>query len=55
MRAFVGFGHPARPPRHAARSVGLGKPGFGRTPVPTPCEKFIEAWESWADAGAPCP
>lgn len=30
-------------------------PGFGRAPVPTPYEEFIKAWETWADAGAPCP
>jgi hypothetical protein len=30
-------------------------PGFGRAPIPTPREKFLEAWETWASAGAPCP
>jgi hypothetical protein len=30
-------------------------PGFGRAPVPTPREKFLAAWETWAKAGAPCP
>jgi hypothetical protein len=30
-------------------------PGFGRTPVSTPYEAFIAAWETWAAAGAPCP
>ena len=30
-------------------------PGFGRAPVPTPRDKFIAAWETWAQAGAPCP
>ena len=30
-------------------------PGFGRAPVPTPYATFIDAWETWAAAGAPCP
>ncbi len=30
-------------------------PGFGRAPVPTPRSQFLEAWELWAAAGAPCP
>jgi hypothetical protein len=30
-------------------------PGFGRAPVSTPRDKFLEAWETWARAGAPCP
>jgi len=30
-------------------------PGFGRAPVPTPHAEFVAAWESWAEAGAPCP
>jgi hypothetical protein len=30
-------------------------PGFGRAPVPVPRAKFIEAWETWQNAGAPCP
>ena len=30
-------------------------PGFGRAPVPTPRETFLDAWETWARAGAPCP
>ncbi len=30
-------------------------PGFGRAPVPTPRAKFLDAWETWARAGAPCP
>ncbi len=31
------------------------KPGFQREPVSTPYEKFIDAWETWDRAGAPCP
>jgi hypothetical protein len=31
------------------------QPGVGRTPVPTPYDEFIAAWETWARAGAPCP
>jgi len=30
-------------------------PGFGRAPVSTPRDTFLAAWESWANAGAPCP
>jgi len=30
-------------------------PGFGRAPVSVPRERFLEAWETWARAGAPCP
>jgi hypothetical protein len=30
-------------------------PGFGRAPVPTPRAQFLEAWDTWARAGAPCP
>jgi len=30
-------------------------PGFGRAPVPTPRAAFLDAWETWARAGAPCP
>lgn len=30
-------------------------PGFGRAPVSTPYPAFIAAWETWANAGAPCP
>ena len=30
-------------------------PGAGRTPVATPRAQFIQAWETWAQAGAPCP
>jgi hypothetical protein len=30
-------------------------PGFGRAPVSTPYATFIEAWETWTAAGAPCP
>jgi hypothetical protein len=31
------------------------EPGFGRAPVSTPYATFIDAWETWAAAGAPCP
>jgi hypothetical protein len=30
-------------------------PGFGRTPVSTPRETFLAAWDAWESAGAPCP
>jgi hypothetical protein len=30
-------------------------PGFGRAPVSTPRATFVQAWETWAAAGAPCP
>lgn len=30
-------------------------PGVARTPIPTPRETFLAAWEAWATAGAPCP
>ena len=30
-------------------------PGFGREPVSVPYATFIQAWETWAAAGAPCP
>jgi hypothetical protein len=30
-------------------------PGFGRAPVSTPYADFVAAWETWANAGAPCP
>jgi len=30
-------------------------PGFGRAAVPTPRAKLLDAWETWASAGAPCP
>lgn len=30
-------------------------PGFGRAPVPVPREQFLNAWQTWAAAGAPCP
>ena len=30
-------------------------PGFGRTPVPIARQVFLQAWETWASAGAPCP
>jgi hypothetical protein len=31
------------------------EPGLGRAPVSVPRTTFIEAWETWARAGAPCP
>ena len=30
-------------------------PGFGRAPVSTPRDQFLAAWDTWANAGAPCP
>lgn len=30
-------------------------PGFRRTPIPVSREAFLGAWQSWADAGTPCP
>lgn len=30
-------------------------PGSGRTPIPTPRDAFLAAWDRWAAAGAPCP
>jgi hypothetical protein len=30
-------------------------PGAGRAPVPVPHERFVAAFRSWVDAGAPCP
>jgi hypothetical protein len=30
-------------------------PGFGRAPVPVPRQAFLDAWTTWAAAGAPCP
>jgi len=30
-------------------------PGPGRTPVPVPQDAFARAFETWIDAGAPCP
>lgn len=30
-------------------------PGFGRTPIPVSREVFLEAFTTWAAAGAPCP
>jgi hypothetical protein len=30
-------------------------PGFGRAPIPVPRETFLAAWQTWADAGTPCP
>lgn len=30
-------------------------PGFGRTPPPVTRQAFLDAWTTWANAGAPCP
>jgi hypothetical protein len=30
-------------------------PGFGRTPVPIPRDRFLAAFDTWSRAGAPCP
>jgi cytochrome c5 len=30
-------------------------PGFGRAPVPVSRQAFLDAWTTWANAGAPCP
>jgi hypothetical protein len=30
-------------------------PGFGRAPVPVSRDAFLDAWTTWASAGAPCP
>lgn len=30
-------------------------PGFGRAPVPVARQAFLDAWETWARAGTPCP
>jgi hypothetical protein len=30
-------------------------PGFGRAPIPIPREAFLDAWQHWVIAGAPCP
>lgn len=30
-------------------------PGVGRAPVPISREAFIAAWETWSQAGVPCP
>jgi hypothetical protein len=30
-------------------------PGFGRAPVPVARQAFLDAWMTWANAGAPCP
>lgn len=30
-------------------------PGFGRTPPPITRQAFLDAWTTWANAGAPCP
>lgn len=30
-------------------------PGFGRAPIPVAREAFLAAWQTWADAGTPCP
>lgn len=30
-------------------------PGAGRAPVPVPHDRFVAAFKTWMDAGAPCP
>lgn len=30
-------------------------PGQGRAPIPVSREAFLAAWQTWADAGTPCP
>jgi hypothetical protein len=30
-------------------------PGTGRAAIPMPRETFLAAWQTWSDAGAPCP
>jgi cytochrome c5 len=30
-------------------------PGFGRSPPPVSRQAFLDAWTTWANAGAPCP
>lgn len=30
-------------------------PGFGRKPPPVSRQAFLDAWTTWANAGAPCP
>jgi hypothetical protein len=30
-------------------------PGLGRTPPPVTRQAFLDAWTTWASAGAPCP
>jgi hypothetical protein len=30
-------------------------PGVGRAPVSIPYPTFVSAWETWLDAGMPCP
>jgi hypothetical protein len=30
-------------------------PGFGRAPIPVARQAFLDAWTTWAGAGAPCP
>lgn len=30
-------------------------PGLGRTPPPVTRQAFLDAWTTWANAGAPCP
>ena len=30
-------------------------PGFGRAPPPISRQAFLDAWTTWANAGAPCP
>ena len=35
--------------------VWAWSPGFGRAPVPIARQAFLDAWTTWASAGAPCP
>jgi hypothetical protein len=35
--------------------VWAWSPGFGRTPPPVGRQAFLDAWTTWANAGAPCP
>lgn len=31
------------------------EPGFGRAPIPISRDTFLDAWQHWVIAGAPCP
>ena len=31
------------------------EPGGDRIPVPVPHDRFVAAFKTWKDAGAPCP
>ena len=31
------------------------EPGSGRTPIPVPHDEFVQALQTWLDAGAPIP